>query len=325
MERVLVTGAAGYVGREVVRRLLASGKKVTGLARNRANPECDSIRADLADAPSLARALANRAFDSILHLASLPGDTGDPQQMVAVNVTGFLNLLEYARRAGAGRVVLASSISAYGWYPGTRFDPPDFLPVREEHPCRPKDIYSTSKRAQELLAMTYQHQYGVPASVLRLTAVVGPRGSGGGRGWRDFAQQLAAGRRVQIPHFSAEEQCHYVDYRDVARMFLTAAEHPGAAGEIFNCAGPAPVRGAQFVEIVRALAPGIEIDFGFPWSMAQGHEISFDMSKARRLLGFEPVYSLADSIASILAWTEGGGLAEQTQDLAYQTGVAQTT
>jgi len=167
MERVLVTGAAGYVGREVVRRLLASGKKVTGLARNRANPECDSIRADLADAPSLARALANRAFDSILHLASLPGDTGDPQQMVAVNVTGFLNLLEYARRAGAGRVVLASSISAYGWYPGTRFDPPDFLPVREEHPCRPKDIYSTSKRAQELLAMTYQHQYGVPASVLR--------------------------------------------------------------------------------------------------------------------------------------------------------------
>jgi len=324
MNKVLVTGATGYVGREVVRQLLDLGKEVTALGRTRPDEAIPFIQADLTDAVGLERALAGQSFDCIMHIASLPGDTGDPQQMVRVNVNGCLNILEFARKTQVKRFVLTSSISAYEWYPATRFSPPDYMPVDENHPCRPRDMYSTTKRTQELLAMTYYHQYGVPTTALRLTAVVGPRGRGGGRGYREFAERLAEGKRVQVPHFSAEELCHYVDIRDVARMHIVVAEHPAAVGEIFNCCGPQPTRGSEFVKIVQSLVPGIEVEFGFPWSMAQGGEIAFDMSKAKRLLGFEPLYTLADSIKSIKDWIDAGGLREEVsaQDRAYGAGVS---
>ncbi|MBI4553189.1 MAG: NAD(P)-dependent oxidoreductase [Candidatus Latescibacteria bacterium] len=322
MDTVLVTGATGFVGREVVRHLIELGKTVTALGRTQPEEPIPFIQADLTDAAGLQRALNGRSFDGIIHLASLPGDTGNPIQMVQVNVNGCQNLLEYARQAAVSRFVLASSISAYEWYPATKFNPPDSMPVDEDHPCRPKDIYSTTKRVQELLALTYYHQYQLPATVLRLTAVVGPHGRGGGRGWREFAGQLAEGKRVQVPHFSAEELCHYVDFRDVARMHVAAAEHPGAVGQVFNCCGPVPTRGMEFVEIVKRFVPDIEVDYGFPWSMAQGGEIAFDMSKAKRLIDFEPRYNLSDSIKSIKDWIDAGGLteAESASDRTYGAG-----
>jgi nucleoside-diphosphate-sugar epimerase len=152
--------------------------------------------------------------------------------------------------------------------------------------------------------------------------VVGPEGRGGGRGWLQFAKQLADGKSVQVPHFSAEELCHYVDKRDVARMHIAVAEHPGAIAQIFNCCGPSPTRGAEFVEIIKPLVPGIKVEFGFPWSMAQGGEIAFDMSKAKKLMGFEPLYTLADSIQSIQKWIDAGGLEkEEAIDESYGAGV----
>ena len=165
-----------------------------------------------------------------------------------------------------------------------------------------------AERIQELLAMTYYHQYQVPTTVVRLTAVVGPGGKGGGRGWREIAENLHKGEKVQIPHFSPEELCHYVDIRDVARQQIAQAEHPKAVGEIFNCCATEPTRGTEFIEIVKKMYPGIEVDCGFAWSMAQGGEVSFDMKKAKKLLGYEPKYTLADAMQSIKDWIDAGGL-----------------
>ncbi len=323
MKKVLVTGATGFIGREVVRQLLALGKEVTALGRTAPDEAIPFIQADITDLHLLQRALSGHSFDCVMHIASLPGDTGDPQQMIRVNVNGCQNMLEYARKSKVDRFVLTSSISAYEWYPATKFNPPDYMPVDEEHPCRPKDIYSTSKRTQELLAMTYHHQFNVPTTALRLTAVVGPRGRGGGRGWREFAEKLAEGKNVQIPHFSAEELCHYVDVRDVGRMHIAAGEHPHAVGEIFNCCGPEPIRGYKFKNVVQKLVPEIKVEYGFPWSMAQGQEICFSMTKAARLLDYEPKYSLEDSIRSIKDWIDSGGLEEgkNAGGTSYGTGV----
>ena len=135
---------------------------------------------------------------------------------------------------------------------------------------------------------------------------------------------LTRGEPVQVPHFSAEEICHYVDLRDVARMFIAAAEHPAAVGEIFNCCGAEPTRGSEFTEILQRLSPGTQVEFGFPWSMAQGGEVAFDMSKARKLLEFIPQYNLEDSIRSIVDWVAAGGLEEEeasTKDKTYGDGV----
>ncbi|MEM2146844.1 MAG: NAD(P)-dependent oxidoreductase [Candidatus Jordarchaeaceae archaeon] len=322
MNKFLVTGSNGFIGREVVKQLLVAGKEVTGLGRNLPKEKIPFIKADLTDAECLKKALSGKSFDCIIHTASLPGDTGNPEQMVKTNVNGCLNILEYARNSRVEKFVLTSSISAYGWYPATKFIPPDYLPVDENHPCRPKDMYSTTKHVQEMLSLTYFHQYGVPVTILRLTAVVGPQGRGGGRGWREFAIELSQGKRVRIPHFSEVEMCHYVDLRDVARMHIAAAEHPRAVGEIFNCCGPAPTRGSEFKEIVQKLVPGIEVEYGFPWSMAQGGEICFSMSKAKEKISFEPIYTLADSIKSIMDWVSAGGLErEETSDISYKSGI----
>jgi nucleoside-diphosphate-sugar epimerase len=176
---------------------------------------------------------------------------------------------------------------------------------------------------QEILAMTFYHQYGLPVTALRLTAVAGPGGRGGGRGWREFAEMLAEGESVQIPHFSLDELCHYVDLRDAARMHIVAGEHPNAPGEVFNCCGPGPTRGSEFAAILESVAPGIQINTGFPWSMAQGGEIEFDMSKAKRLLDFSPRYTLRDTIQSIKDWVDAGGLEEDRpeSDSAFSSGV----
>jgi nucleoside-diphosphate-sugar epimerase len=302
MKEILLTGATGFVGSEVLRQLIERGMQVTALGRRMPEADVKFIRADITDVEGLNRVLPKSGFDAVMHIASLPGDTGNPSDMVNVNVNGCLNMMEYARRSGAKRFVLASSISAYEWYPATKFNPPDYLPVDEEHPCRPKDIYATTKRMQELLAVTYNKQYGIETCVLRLTAVIGPDGKGGAHGWGEIAQQMAEGRVVKIPHLSADEMCHYVDIRDVARMFIAAAEHPGAAGQVFNCCGPKAIRGYNFEEIIKKLIPGIEVEYGFPWSMAQGGEICFDMSKAKKVMDFEPLYSVKDSIKNIIKW-----------------------
>ena len=255
MENILVTGASGYVGRAFVESALAEGKRITALGRTRPQSGIDFIECDLTDREGVERNLANSNFTHVIHIASLPGDTGDAQQMVGVNVNGSLNLLEAARRMKVQRFVLASSISAYEWYPATKFNPPDYLPVDEKHPCRPKDMYCTTKRMQEELVQTYHDQFGMPTASLRLTAVMGPHGRGGGRGWKRFAESLAGGEHIQIPHLTPQEVCHYVDCRDVARMFLVAATHPGAVGEIFNCCGPARTSGSEFIQAVQKVVP----------------------------------------------------------------------
>ncbi len=325
-KKVLVVGGTGYVGQELCHHLVLQGYQVATL--NRAGTPgkscCEWVQADITDSASLEKALAGRVFDVIYHVAALPGDTGDPEQMVTVNVLGLAHVLNYARQHGGSRVVISSSISSYEWYPGTKFKAPDYQPVDEDHPCRPRDIYSTSKRMQELLGLTFFHQYDLPVVALRLTAVIGPRGKGGGRGWREFAEKLKEGRSVQIPHFSMDEVCHYIDYRDVASLNIAAGEHPDAPGEIFNCCGPDSISGREFAEIIQRNFPGIEVETGFPWSMAQGEKIRFSMEKAKNMIGFEPEYSVEDSMIAIKEWIEGGGLdtdPSQAADKSFSKGV----
>lgn len=325
MTKCLVVGGSGYVGRELIRQLAQRGDEVYVLGRSGQPENMPGVwlNGDITRPDTIKAALGSHQFDVIHHVASLPGDTGDPVQMVTVNLLGLTHMLVYSRDTEVKRFVLSSSISALEWYPATKFNPPDYMPVDEEHPARPKDMYASTKRMQEILALTFYHQYGLPVTALRLTAVVGPGGRGGGRGWREFAEMLQAGESVQIPHFSLDELCHYVDIRDVARMHIVAAEHPNAVGQIFNCCGPIPTRGTEFAAIIEQITPGIKVETGFPWSMAQGGEITFDMSKAKRLLGFEPQYTLQDSIRSIKAWVDAGGLTEERPegDKAYTSGV----
>lgn len=94
-------------------------------------------------------------------------------------------------------------------------------------------------------------------------------------------------------------------------MFIAAAEHPKAIGEIFNCAGPEPIRGFEFAAIVKELLPDIKVEYGFPWSMAQGKEMALDMTKAEKLINFTPKYTMVETIKSIKEWIDSGGLEKE--------------
>ena len=286
MASYLVTGASGFVGGEVLKQLKELGENIISVGNT--DPKVDGvefIKANIVNKNELEKAVDGKKFDYILHIASIPGDTGDARQMIDVNICGCVDVLELARKHKVKRVVIASSISAYEWYPATKFNPPDYMPVDENHPLRPKDMYSSSKQMQEILATTFYHEYGVPACAIRLTAVVGPKGQGGGRGWRQIAEDLAGGERVQIPHFSLEERCHYVDIRDVARMMIHCSVNDSSNGQVFNCCGPQSITGKEFADIVEKYFPGIKVETGFPWSMAQGGEIEFSMKKAKDIMG----------------------------------------
>ena len=312
MAKCLVVGGSGFVGRELVRQLAAQGDDVFTFQRSERPRKMPGtwLRGDITQPEGIHAALGDHEFDVIYHTASLPGDTGSPSQMVGVNIVGLTNMLIYARDTHVKRFVLTSSISALEWYPATKFNPPDYMPVDEEHPARPKDMYASTKRSQEILALTFYHQYSLPVTVLRLVAVVGREGQGGARGYRELAEMMAAGGKARIPHFSMDELCHYVDVRDVARLHIVAGEHPDAVGQIFNCAAASPTRGREFADVIERLVPGIEAEVGFPWSMAQGGEISISMEKAKRLLGFEPQYTLEDALRDIKTWIDEGGLDE---------------
>jgi nucleoside-diphosphate-sugar epimerase len=330
MTRSLVVGGLGFVGREIVRQLQTRGDDVVILDLLPCSDNTIvSIQVDLRDAFAVQQALRVRHFDVIYHVASFPGDTGDACEMMKLNVGGLLNMLEWARSHPVTRFVVTGSICAYGWYPATTFTPPKYLPVDEEYPFNSqdmKDMYSSTKRIQEILAMTYYHEYHVPTTLLRLTTVVGPAGKGGGRAWRDFARMLKEGKQVQIPYFAPEEVFHFVDIRDVARMHLHVAEHPKAVGEIFNCGSKAPTRGTEFIAVIKRLVPSIRVECGFPWSMAQGGELWFDISKAKGLLGFEPQYTFEDAIRSIKEWIDADGLEKEQvgiMDSKYGTGIQQ--
>ena len=302
MAKVLVVGGTGYVGSELVRQLLERQEEISVLSRSQPTDEVKWLRADITEKKGLLKKLEGKSYEVIYHVASLPGDTGSPEEMVKVNIVGLTNMLEFANLSKVKRFVLTSSISAQGWYPATEFEKPLYMPVDEKHPSRPKDMYCSTKRMQEILALTFYYQYKVPVTILRLTAVVGSKGKGGGKMWKDFALEMKEGKEIQLPLFSLKERSHFVDIRDVAAMHIIAGTHLKAVGEIFNCCGPKATSGEEFSKAVKEIVPQAKVKFGYPWSMAQGNEIEFDIGKMEKLLGYKPRYTISDSLRNIFDW-----------------------
>lgn len=176
--RILVTGGAGFIGSNLVRRLLADGDEVvviddlsTGFEHNLAGLRVEFVRASILDESALARAATG--VDAVVHLAALgsvPRSVKDPIASHHANATGTLIVLEAARREGA-YVTAASSSSVYGSVPD--------LPRRENLPTRPMSPYAASKLSTESYVLAYGTSYGLPTLPFRFFNVYGPRQSAG--------------------------------------------------------------------------------------------------------------------------------------------------
>lgn len=188
MVRVLVTGAAGFIGFHVCQKLLARGDEILGLdnlsdyydvilkkdrlAQLHENSAFSFHQLDLADREAIPRLFAEHQFDGVIHLAAQAGvrySIKNPHAYVDSNLVGFVNILEGCRHSGVKHLVFASSSSVYGSNTKTPFAVQDNV----DHPI---SLYAASKKANELMAHTYSYLYGLPTTGLRFFTVYGPWG-----------------------------------------------------------------------------------------------------------------------------------------------------
>lgn len=188
MQKILITGAAGFIGHSLAKRLLQAGRKVVGLdnlndyydpqlkkdrlAELLPDPGFKHVNIDLADRDEIAKLFSAEEFDGVVNLAAQAGvrySLINPHSYVDTNLVGFVNILEGCRHSKVKHLVYASSSSVYGANTSMPFSVHDNV----DHPV---SLYAASKKANELMAHTYSHLYGIPTTGLRFFTVYGPWG-----------------------------------------------------------------------------------------------------------------------------------------------------
>lgn len=308
MQRILVTGGAGFIGSHTVERLLARGDQPVVLdnfndfydpAIKRANvarfPSVPVVVGDIRDKSLVDSLFAQRAFDGVIHLAAMAGvrpSVQDPLLYEDVNVRGTMVLLEAARRHPGLRFVFASSSSVYGARDRSPFREDDDIP-------RPVSPYAATKRAGELIAYTYHHLFGVPIACLRFFTVYGPRQ----RPEMAIAKFSAAIERGEaIPFYgdgSTRRDYTYID--DIVDGVLAAYDRCQGY-EIFNLGESATTSLSELVDaLARALGREARLDRQ-PLQPGDVPLTCADVSKAVRLLGYAPKVGVDEGLRRYVAW-----------------------
>jgi UDP-glucuronate 4-epimerase len=314
-QRLLVTGAAGFIGSNVCEALVAQGHEVIGvdnfdpfypravkeqnIAALRRQRAFRLVEADVTRDPVPIEGAA-----AVLHLAAKPGvrpSLEDPAAYMEANVTGTARVLEAARRGGVGRVVLGSSSSVYG-----DTTPPPFA---EDAPAvAPISPYAASKRAAELLTYAYAHLYPIRVVVLRFFTVYGPR-QRPDLAIHRFTDLIARGLPVRM-HGDGSTERDYTYISDavggiLAALTRTEGEGEGEGGfEVLNIGGGARVRLDRLIALIGAALgrePRIE---RHPDQPGDVRLTAADLRRVERALGYRPRVGIEEGIRNFVRWYE---------------------
>ena len=311
--RLLLTGAAGFIGSHLAARLLRQGHEVVGLdnfdpfydpalkERNVAalvdQPGFTLRRGDIRD-EALVADLCGRdgGFASVVHLAALAGvrpSLAQPQRYADVNVRGTLALLEACRAHGIERFVFASSSSVYGAHSP--------VPFREADPAvRPASPYAATKRAGELCCSTYSDLYGLDTCALRFFTVYGPR-QRPEMAIHAFTRLIAAGKPV--PFFGDGQSARdYTFIDDIIDGVVAAVERQPAGATIYNLGGSRTTTLARLVELIGAALRREPILDRRPDQPGDVPITYADVTRAGCDLGYAPKVPLEEGIARFVAW-----------------------
>ena len=319
-ERWLVTGAAGFIGSNIVEALLNAGQDVVGLDNfatgHRSNLEEISanvgperwarftmVEADIRDREACARAVDGVTY--VLHqaaLGSVPRSMADPLNSHDSNVTGFINMLDAARQAKVKRFVYAASSSTYG-------DEPN-LPKREERIGNPLSPYAVTKLADEIYASVYARNYGFKATGLRYFNVFGPRQDPDGAYAAVIPKWTAAmiGEQpvtINGDGLTSRDFCYVANA--VQANLRAALAGDEAQGEVYNVAVGDRTNLLELFGLIRDALGRRQIHYGLDPAMAGfrpgdvRHSLA-DIGKAGRLLGYAPTHRLAQGINEAMPW-----------------------
>jgi UDP-glucuronate 4-epimerase len=311
MSHYLLTGAAGFIASKVAEKLLETGHSVFGLdnlndaydirlkeyrlARLKKLPGFTFKRMDIGNPDFLQEFSRSEArFDAVINLAARAGvrsSVENPWEYFRTNLTGTLNMLELCRRLEIPKFVLASTSSVYG------ANAP--LPTPETFDSsRPLQPYSASKKSAEVLCHTYHYLYNLDVTIFRYFTVYGPAGRPDMSVFR-FIQWIAEGRPVRV-NGDGEQSRGYTFIDDIARGTILGLKPLGY--KIINLGGHETIRINQLIASLETLVDRpahIERHPRHPADMLANWA---DVSRARELLGWEPLVSLNAGLASTVDW-----------------------
>jgi UDP-glucuronate 4-epimerase len=309
----LVTGSAGFIGFHVSQSLLRRGAKVIGLDNYndyyspelkrrrdrelRQHPNFVSVEGDLADFSSLAALFEEHRPQKICHLAAQAGvrySLINPFAYQKANLEGFLNLLELAKRTEVERFVYASSSSVYGGLTELPFS-------EDQRVDTPISLYAATKKANELMAHTYTHLFGLPTVGLRLFTVYGPWGRPDMAMWL-FTEAMLAGRAIKVFNYGRmERDFSYID--DVVAGIEASLLAPGLEPyEIFNIGNNQPEPLLRVISLLeQELGVTAEQNL-LPIQPGDVPATFADIRRAKAKLGFQPTTPITQGIPRFVAW-----------------------
>ena len=326
----LVTGSAGFIGNAVARRLLAQGDKVIGLdnlntyydidlkmARLdlvRDHPGFTEARIDLVDRDAMNELFARERPTRVINLAAQAGvrySLENPHTYGESNLVGFLNLLEGCRATGVEHLVFASSSSVYGT--NTK------LPYNVDDPTdHPISLYAATKKANEMMAHSYSHLYGIPSTGLRFFTVYGPWGRPDMAPIK-FAKAIIAGEPIDIYNDgNMSRDFTYID--DIVDGVIRVLNHPPepvahthgevtnpssshtAPYRLYNIGNSKPVDLMDFIAALETSLGLSAIHNFMPMQPGDVRDTWADVDSLTRDVGYQPTTSIADGVALFAQW-----------------------
>lgn len=312
--KILVTGAAGFIGSNLAEKLAKRGDTVIGLdnfndyydpAKKRANaarlaayPTFRLVEEDIRHRQAMFDLFAAEKFDAVAHLAAMAGVRNavlHPDLYVQVNLNGTQNLMDAARAAGdVQNFVMASTSSVYG--------NTTQIPFVETDPCdRPLQPYAAAKRAAEMLGHAYHHLYGLNFTAVRFFTVYGPNGRPDMMAYL-VAESVAKG--TQIPLYDGGQMVRDWTYIDDITDGVVAALDTPLGYEIINLGRGEPTLLKDFVTLIETLGGRPANVIHKPRLAADFVKNEADISKARRLLGYNPQVSVEQGVRRFWKWYE---------------------
>ncbi len=309
--KILITGGAGFIGSHTTQALLKRGNAVVCLdnfndyynpERKRKNvagfldhPAYRLCEADIRDVSTLERIFEAEEIDKVIHIAAMAGvrySIQHPDLYAEVNVGGTINMLECARRHGVENFVLASSSSVYGARTKAPFSEDD--PVTQ-----PISPYAATKRAAELLTYTYHHLYGLKCTILRFFTVYGPRGRPDMAPYL-FTKWIYDGRELKM--FGDGTSHRDYTYIDDIVSGVVAALDADLSYEIINLGNSWTVSLSDFIAVVEEAVGKRAHIVQFPNQPGDVPLTCADITKALRLLGYEPRTDIREGMARFVEW-----------------------